>query len=126
MTRQIGLEEAQQWLARYGEAWEKRDPSLAGALFTPDATYRETPFDAPFEGRDAIEDYWARAVAGQRDVRFSAEVLACAGDQAIAHWHVEFTAVPGDARVELDGIFILAFHPGGLVNRFEEWWHVRP
>ena len=35
------------WLARYGEAWETRDADKAAALFTPEATYHEMPFDAP-------------------------------------------------------------------------------
>ena len=116
---------AERWLQGYKGAWENRDPAAAGRLFTPEATYRETPFEAAFEGRSAIERYWAGAVAGQRDVRFTSEVLACSGQQALAHWHVAFTVADGDAQVELDGIFRLWFASEELVERFEEWWHVR-
>ena len=115
----------ERWLEAYKSAWEERDPAAAGRLFTPEATYRETPFQDPFEGRAAIEQYWAGAVASQRDVRFSSEVLACFGSEAIAHWHVEFSVDPGGQTVELDGIFRLRFASDELVDRFEEWWHVR-
>ena len=122
---EVTREAARHWLAGYKSAWEQRDPAAAGRLFTPDATYRETPFDAPFEGRAAIEDYWRGAVSGQRDVAFSSELLACEGKEAIAHWHVAFRTEPGDQAIELDGIFRLRFAAEDLVDRFEEWWHLK-
>jgi hypothetical protein len=63
------------WLEAYGRAWENRDPAAAAELFSENATYRETPFDEPARGREAIFDYWARATAGQDGVRFGHEVL---------------------------------------------------
>jgi len=122
-----GLEESAfaAWLDAYKAAWEKRDPAAAAELFTPDATYRETPFDAPIEGRKGIAAYWAKAVAGQEDVRFSYEIIACAGDEGLCHWHCAFAARPGGGRVDLDGIFRCRFAEAGQVDRFEEWWHVR-
>ena len=57
------------WLERYKEAWEERDPQRVGAIFSADASYHEMPFDAPMQGRAAIEAYWARVTAGQRDIR---------------------------------------------------------
>src|SRR3989304_1505550 len=48
-------------LVKYKRAWERRDPRLAMELFTPDATYREDPFDErPMRGLGEIRDYWAR------------------------------------------------------------------
>jgi hypothetical protein len=35
------------WLEAYGRAWKERDPDAAPRLFAEDASYRETPFDAP-------------------------------------------------------------------------------
>ena len=114
------------WLDRYRTAWEQRDPAAAAALFTADATYRETPFDPPpFEGREAIRDYWARTVAGQRDVRFSSDVLACADDRGICHWNASFTAAATGAKLELDGIFHCRFADDEHVSSFEEWWHLK-
>ena len=64
------------WLDRYKQAWEARDAALAGALFTEDASYHEMPFDAPMQGRAAIEamldgaERRARAIARLVAMRF--------------------------------------------------------
>ena len=121
----LSEEEWAAWLDRYKAAWEQRDPAMAGALFTADAVYAETPFDPPFEGRQAIESYWDRTVSGQKDVTFSYEPLGCRGDEGLSRWHAAFTAVPGGASVDLDGIFRCAFADSRTVRRLEEWWHVR-
>jgi hypothetical protein len=113
------------WLDRYGRAWEERDPDQAAALFTADASYRETPFDPPMIGHAAIRDYWAGAVAGQKDVKFTYEVLACRGEEGISTWHADFTGVPGGESIDLDGIFRCRFGESGLVSALEEWWHIR-
>jgi hypothetical protein len=113
------------WLAAYKAAWEQSDPARAAALFTADAAYRETPFEAPLQGRAAIAAYWAKAVSGQRGIAFSSEVLACTGAEGLAHWHCAFTGVPGGEAIDLDGIFRCTFAEQGQASRFEEWWHVR-
>jgi hypothetical protein len=112
------------WLAAYGRAWEERDPAAAVALFTEGADYYETPFDAPFSGREAIYDYWAAVPKYQRDIRFGYELLSVRDNVGIARWWCAFTRVPGGQRVRLDGIFVLTMDEGsGRCGRFEEWWH---
>ena len=118
-------DEFEAWLARYGEAWEARDPEAAVALFGPDATYQETPFDPPMVGADAIRAYWAGVPETQRDIRFDAEVLAIADKTGFARWRCSFTRIEGGARVELDGIFEVVFGPDALCVEFREWWHSR-
>ncbi len=111
------------WLDRYKQAWETRDAALAGALFTADASYQEMPFDAPMQGRAAIEAYWTRVTASQSDVRFTYEVLSCAGEQGICQWHATFKS--GDATIDLDGVFVCEFADATTVKALQEWWHVR-
>lgn len=113
------------WLDGYKAAWETRDPGEAAALFTADATYRETPFDTPLVGREAIAAYWAGAVAGQKDVRFTWEILSAAGAEGVCQWHCAFTGIPGGEAIDLDGIVRCRFAASGHVEKFEEWWHVR-
>ena len=50
-ARQLTPAALEAWLARYGEAWEQRDPARAAALFTENAPYHEMPFEAPKAGR---------------------------------------------------------------------------
>ena len=125
MTYSLDEQAFANWLDRYRQAWEQRDPAAAASLFTEGATYRETPYDPPFEGRAEIEAYWAKAVAGQRDVRFTSEILACSGDRGISRWHATFSAVEGGATIDLDGIFLCRFADETLVGAFEEWWHLK-
>jgi hypothetical protein len=113
------------WLARYKQAWEQRDPAQAAALFTENAPYRETPFDAPKAGRPGIRDYWATVTADQRNVDFKSAVVAVNGQTGVARWSASLTSAASGARVELDGVFVLTFDGNGLCSELREWWHVR-
>ena len=120
-------EEAVRWLRDYGRAWETADADLIVTLFTEDASYRETPFDAAMIGHDAIKRYWIDQPTNHEDVRFSFEILAVSDDQCFSQWNSKFTK--NGRKLELDGMFRLIFkrEPGGtLVCRtLEEWWHQR-
>jgi hypothetical protein len=113
------------WLARYGAAWEARDGTAAGRLFTPGARYYELPFDKPKEGRAGIEEYWRTVTADQRDVNFKSEVIAVNGNTGVAHWSAEFRLRSTGAMVALDGVFVLVFDSAGQCSSLREWWHVR-
>lgn len=114
------------WLRRYGAAWQSGDPAAAVALFTADAAYHETPFDAPMVGAEAIRRYWTEgAQDAQRDVRFTATIVAFDGDTGTAHWRASFVRVPGGAFVELDGVLSARFAADGRCREFREWWHRR-
>lgn len=112
-----------EWLDSYREAWEAMDPEAAGELFTEDAQYRETPFDDPFDGRAAIEDYWRDVTAGQNDPQVTVEVLGFADGEGIGRFHTEFVDDDG-ADVAMDGVCAVAFD-GDLATEFREWWHVQ-
>jgi len=116
-------EDFEKWLDAYGHAWETRDPQAIAELFTEEATYQETPFVEPMRGRAAIREYWMNAVVRtQQQIRFGYEILAVAGDSCIAHWWASFIRVATQARVKLDGIFLLTFTSGGLCRELREWW----
>ncbi len=112
------------WLERYGRAWEESDPDAAAALFSQDASYYETPFGAPAQGREGVRAYWANATRNQADISFSYEILSVAKGRGIACWRAGFTRRPSAARVTLDGIFLLEFDDDGLCRELREWWHV--
>jgi uncharacterized protein (TIGR02246 family) len=113
------------WLTAYGRAWEARDPQAAADLFSEDATYRETPFDEPARGREAIAEYWSRVTAGHDGVRFGYEILAVADDTGIARWWASFQSIRSGKPVELDGIFVVLMDADGRCKKFREWWHYR-
>ena len=114
---------AEDWLTRYGRAWETADPQAAAALFTPDCRYFETPFSEPARGRDGVAGYWQAVPEGQTDVRFGFRVLAVSAPTVIAHWTATFNRRQGGSRVDLDGVFVLEFDEAGLCCTLREWWH---
>ena len=110
------------WLAGYEQAWETRDADKAAALFTPNAQYHEMAFEAPKDGRAGIRDYWSTVTADQRNIDFTFDVIATEGTRGIAHWHAAFTTASSNAKIELDGVFVLTFTADGLVSELREWW----
>ncbi len=128
MSDGVTLAHADDWLRRYGRAWEDGDVETIGALFAEHATYREKAFDEPMRGRAAICDYWKEgADEGQRDVTFGHEVWAVNDSECYAHWWAAFTRTANGHRVRLDGVFRLVFNaPRGdhlLCRELQEWWH---
>jgi hypothetical protein len=115
--------DAEAWLALYGKAWTQGDPTLAASLFSEDCRYHETPYSEPFVGRDGVRRYWQAVPDGQREVRFSFQVLAVNGDAVVAHWDASFVRVASESRVALDGVFLLEFAGASECRTLREWWH---
>jgi ketosteroid isomerase-like protein len=112
------------WLGKYERAWEQRDPEQAGQLFAETAVYRETPFQAPMNGRAAIRKYWTDVTADQRSIDFKSDVIAVRGNVGVAHWSATFESAASGDKVELDGVFVLTFDASGLCTSLREWWHL--
>jgi hypothetical protein len=100
----------------------------AEALFTEDATYRETPFEEVMTGRGAIRAYWQAEVADRQDeISFGSDILSLEGDRAFVRWWVSYLRTRDGERFRLDGIFALDFEPAtGLCRSLREWWHADP
>ena len=120
-------QDVQKWLDEYGRAWVNGDPDHVVMLFSETATYRETPFDDPMEGRLEIREYWQNGAAdSQENVEFTSQVWAVNNDTAVAGWQARLTEKASGERVELDGTFRLVFsrEQGTLqCTVLEEWWH---
>lgn len=116
---------AEQWLWRYGQAWEQADPAAAAQLFTEDCLYFETPYAEPARGRAGVARYWTAVPEGQTNVSFRFRLLAVQADTVFAHWSASFTRVASGVLVELDGVFVLEFADSSLCRTLREWWHRR-
>ena len=122
--------QARRWIDAYKAAWEKGDADLAASLFHEDALYRERPFTAPIQGRDAVHKYWSRRVTDyQEDVIFDYNFWSVKGNECYYQWQAAFTWLPINGRLELDGVCKLTF---SLVDDdmpvcqiFEEWFDLR-
>ncbi|WP_158531593.1 MULTISPECIES: nuclear transport factor 2 family protein [unclassified Meiothermus] len=119
MTR----EGVQAWLSFLGQAWEEADAERAAALFDPQVSYQENPFNPPIQGFEAVRRYWRENLATQRAVKFEGWVLAVDGEVAVVNWRVGFVRVPGDEYVRLDGVSVGHFGAEGKPVLWREWWH---
>lgn len=115
----------ERWMAAYGQASAADDPLASAQLFSEDARYFESPFDAPLIGRQAIHDYWAAGAQSLTDKSSTCEILAVRGDLGIARWRSRFVVKTTGATVALDCIFLAEFDNAGLCCCFREWWHSR-
>lgn len=109
------------WLDRYGRAWEAKDTAAFVGLFAAEASYHWTPYREPQRGRAELATAFEAAIARQRDIVFTHTIWS--SSPAVCHWHCEFLRVPGDRRVELDGVFHMTFDVHGVCTEFREWWH---
>ncbi len=112
------------WLNRYGAAWERRDADAAGALFTEDARYHENPYAEPFEGAVGVREYWENVTADQGEIDFTYEIVGVAEGTGIARWNSKFVVASTGAPLELDGVFLLEFEEDKC-RVLREWWHIR-
>ena len=108
------------WLERYRRAWIERDADAASHLFTDDATYREKPFDAPFVGRAAIRDYWARVTASQTSVELHYGQPIVDGRRVAVEWWANLETSGGP--LTLAGEFLLLFAESGDCQELREYW----
>lgn len=111
------------WLDAYGEAWQNFDADAAVALFSPEATYQEQPFDEPMRGRGEIHLYWLEAAQAQREVKFDYHILSV--EPAVVHWQAGYIRARDAEETRLDGILLLEFDDG-LCTSLREWWHAYP
>jgi hypothetical protein len=114
-----------QWLAAYGQASAADDPLASARLFSEDARYYESPFDAPLVGRRAIYDYWAAGAQNLTGKSSTGKILAVRDNLGIARWRSRFVVRATGAAVALDCIFLAEFDAAGLCYCFREWWHSR-
>ena len=60
--------EVSRWLAGYEAAWRTPGTEGLARLFTPDATYLQSPYEQPVTGLDAIGRMWEAEREGPGEV----------------------------------------------------------
>ncbi|MCW2937899.1 MAG: hypothetical protein JWN00_884 [Actinomycetia bacterium] len=107
------------WIALYELAWRTPGTDALAELFTPDATYRQGPYEEPVVGLSAIAVMWEGERDGPGEVfRMTTEVIAVDGNNAVARAEVRY----GDP-IEQDyrDLWIMRFAGDGRCRAFEEW-----
>lgn len=114
------------WVAGYERAWRTPGTGALAGLFTPDATYRTSPYDQAVAGLPAIERLWEAEREGPDEVfRMDRELVAADRDVAVLRVEVWY----GDpVQQEYRDLWIVRFAPDGRCAAFEEWpfWPGQP
>ncbi len=119
-----GMDHAQvmSWVQAYEDGWRAQDVEAVRRLFSEQASYRRSPYDAPLVGHRAIEEFW-RDDGGTFTI--SARPVAVEAATAVVRVVVRY----GDpVAQEYTDLWLLRFATDGRVEDFEEWayWPGRP
>jgi hypothetical protein len=88
-------------------------------LFTEDATYRMSPYEAPVVGLAAIGELWEREREGHEEAfEMRYDVVAVEDDVAVVRIEVNYLK-PGGA--EYRDLWTVRFATDGRCREFEEW-----
>jgi hypothetical protein len=114
------------WLAGYEAAWRAPGTEGLGGLFTGDASYRQSPYEQPVTGLDAIRRMWEAEREGPGEVfTLVTDILAVDGPVAVVRAEVRYGE---PLRQEYRDLWVIRLGDDGLCTWFEEWpyWPERP
>lgn len=112
------------WIANCRQSLLQGNSAMFLALFTDDASFQMSPFEAPLRGPDmrkAMDEFRAR----QNDGEWSVEVWSDKDDTAILHWSTPDAAC-AERTMLGDGVLILRFGSNGSCKQARQWhhWHL--
>jgi len=115
--------DAQDLLATFKGAWERRAPDEIVDLFDADAEYRPDPFADPLLGVNAIRALWNDLAATQSHVEFDAERIWVSGSTVLASWHAAYTRRATAERVRVRGFLTIELNESEprRVLRMKQW-----
>jgi hypothetical protein len=107
------------WIAGYEQAWRAPGIAALDALFTPDATYRQGPYENLVTGLPAIGAMWEAEREGpDEEFRMAGEVIAVDGQAAVARVEVWYG---NPVHQEYLDLWVMRFAADGRCVSFEEW-----
>jgi ketosteroid isomerase-like protein len=114
------------WLAAYEAAWRAPGTEGLAEIFTSNASYRQSPYQEPVVGLDAVRRMWDEEREGPDEVfTLATDIVAVDGPTAVVRAEVRY----GDpVRQEYRDLWIMRLGDDGRCNWFEEWpyWPGQP
>lgn len=108
----------------FGRAWERTDAQALLTVFTPDAVFVETPFNAPLTGTAGIRGYWQDLSFHQSEVRFASGEIFVVGPWFATEFFVTFRRRRTGEMVEAKGGMFCETRDG-LISEMRLYWHRR-
>jgi ketosteroid isomerase-like protein len=116
-------DQVMRWVDGYVDAWRTEDAQGVERLFTEDACYRRSPYEASEVGHEAIKAFWLADAGETFDVK--AAPVAVDGHAAVVRLDVSYH---DPVQQEYRDLWVLQFTDDGRVSDFEEWayWPGKP
>ena len=111
------------WVQGYERAWRDSAVDAVPRLFTPEVSYRRSPYEPPLVGYEPLREFWTADEGAT--FTMSAEPVAVEGDVAVVRVVVDYG---GDSPQEYTDLWVMHFAADGRVDDFEEWayWPGKP
>ncbi|HXQ28515.1 MAG TPA: nuclear transport factor 2 family protein [Gemmatimonadales bacterium] len=109
----------------FGAAWERGDVEAMAALFTPDATFLETPFSQPIRGLAAVREYWRDVPTTQAEIAFRSGEIYVAGPWFATEFRCTYRRRRTGEWVDARGAMFCETTDGKL-SELRMYWHRYP
>jgi len=121
----VGGSRTESWLAGYVRAWRTDNRDDIAVLFTEDAQYHTGPFDAPWQGREAIIKNWIKRGDSKLNWEFNYEIWIDSADLAVVVATTRYFDNEQGPNTEYGNVWIIRFARNGRAKEFREWWMER-
>src|ERR1700748_3280580 len=104
------------WLAEYEAAWRRAGTGGLDTIFTADVTYRQSPYEAPVAGLDAVRRMWDAERAGPDEgFTLATHILAVDGPTAVVRAEVHYA----EPEQEYRDLWVIQLGDDGRCREFE-------
>jgi limonene-1,2-epoxide hydrolase len=115
----MGRVQVEGWVEALRSAWELRDATRIGVLFTEEAVYQPQPFGKSLLGREAIIAHWSEELSRQEEVEVNMGRPLVDGDRVAVEW---WAVVTNQGRQSTDcGALLLEFDEDRCQGLWEYW-----
>ena len=107
------------WVEGYERAWRTPGTAQLGDLFSPDVSYRPSPWAPPVVGLEKLTGFWESERDGPDEpFVLASDVVAVEGTTAVVRISVDYLG-PDTSRWR--DLWVLTFAEDGRCAGFEEW-----
>jgi ketosteroid isomerase-like protein len=107
---------------QFGRGWETAAADAIAELFTDDAVFKPSPFDAPLAGRTAILEYWREVPFEQAEIAFRCGEVFVAGPWFGTEFRCTFRRRRSGERVDVRGALFCETIDGRIAE-MRMYWH---
>ena len=106
----------------FGTGWARANVDQLMAVFSPEATFVETPFSEPLKGTQAIRRWWLDVPYSQSEITFTSGEIYAAGPGFSTEFKCVFRRKRTGEWVDARGA-IFCETDAGLITEMRLYWH---